>query len=161
MKDDNKNVWMIVGAVVVILIIVLAVRFKMKDVATDTPVDTTKDMTALESTEDSSTGNIPSTDSAGKQVTRSYASALIEFNGRRIQLNDVCAASPTNMTFKNNTSIMIDNRSATPRTFKLGSTYTVKGYGFKIINLSSTKLPQTYLMDCGTQQNVATILLQK
>lgn len=97
-------------------------------------------------------------------VSVSYEKALEVYTGKtRIQLmgDTVCQVSPTMATYKNGTSIMLDNRTAEARTVTLGTAYTVPAYGFKIVKLSSTTLPVTLLMDCGKQQNVATILLQK
>jgi len=56
---------------------------------------------------------------------------------------------------------MIDNRAPVARTVKVGSTFPIKAYGFKIVNLSSATLPATWYVDCDSSQNVATILIQK
>lgn len=102
---------------------------------------------------------------ASQPVSLSYQQALQTYTGSlRIQLSGdaFCQANPTNVMFKNGTSIMIDNRSANARTIRIGSTaYSLTGYGFKIVKLSSTVLPTTLVMDCGTQQNIARITLQK
>ncbi len=91
----------------------------------------------------------------------SYAQALIKYKDARIQLDMDCRANPSNATYKNNSSIMIDNRSDKVRTIKVGSTFSIKAYGFKIVNLSSATLPATWYVDCDSSQNVATILIQK
>ena len=102
---------------------------------------------------------------ASQPVTMSYQKALETYKDNlRLQLSgaDFCQVSPNNVMYKNGTSIMIDNRSAKTRNIKIGSTaYSIEGYGFKIVRLSSGTLPATLLMDCGTQQNIAKILLQK
>ncbi len=102
---------------------------------------------------------------ASQPVTMSYQKALENYKDNlRIQLSGTsfCQASPNNVMYKSGTSIMIDNRSAQTRNIKIGSaSYTIEGYGFKIVKLSSATLPTTLLMDCGTQQNIAKILLQK
>lgn len=102
---------------------------------------------------------------ASQPVTMSYQKALETYKGSlRLQLSgaDFCQVSPNNVMYKNGTSIMIDNRSSITRNIKIGSTsYSIPGYGFKIVRLSSATLPATLLMDCGTQQNIAKILLQK
>ena len=109
-------------------------------------------------TEDTSTGSV----NAGISTPSiSYANALIKYKDARIQLNAACQATPNNMTFKNGTSIMIDNRASVALTVKAGSVFTIKAYGFKIVKLSSATLPATWLVDCGTSQNVATLLIQK
>lgn len=102
---------------------------------------------------------------ASQPVTMSYQKALETYKDNlRLQLSgaDFCQVSPNNVMYKNGTSIMIDNRSAKTRSIKIGSTsYSIEGYGFKIVKLSSSTLPATLLMDCGTQQNIAKILLQR
>jgi len=102
---------------------------------------------------------------ANQPVTLSYENALKAYPGSlRIQLSGTsfCQANPTTVMYKNGTSIMVDNRAAMSRTIKIGVTpYTIEGYGFKIIKLSSSVLPTTLIMDCGTQQNIAKITLQK
>lgn len=108
--------------------------------------------------EDTSTGSVNASSPA---VTISYANALIKYKDARIQLNAACQTIPNNMTFKNGTNIMIDNRAPVALTVKVGSVFTIKAYGFKIVKLSSATLPATWLVDCGTSQNVATILIQK
>lgn len=92
----------------------------------------------------------------------SYQDALIKYADRRIQLDDACQAHPSNVTYKDNTGIMIDNRSAKTRTVKIGTTFTIKPYGFKIVVLPDTYLKsKTILVDCDQFQNVATILIQE
>ena len=91
----------------------------------------------------------------------SYQDAVVIYKDTRIQFDANCKATPNNVTFKNGTDIMIDNRAPVARTIKIDTNYTVGAYGFKIIKLSSATLPVTWLLDCDKSQNVATILLQK
>ena len=90
-----------------------------------------------------------------------YGQALLQYKDARIQLDQNCKANPTNLTFKNNTSVMIDNRANISRVVKVGSTFTIPAYGFEIVKLTSSSLPDTWYVDCGTSQNVATILIQR
>lgn len=90
-----------------------------------------------------------------------YAQALQIYKDVRIQLNQDCQATPNNVTHKNNTYIMIDNRADKARIVKVGSSFSVPAYGFQIVKLSSASLPATWYVDCGSSQNVATILIQK
>ena len=101
-------------------------------------------------------GNTPS---SGAVI--SYQNALAQFKDARIQLDNNCQATPNRMTFKNGSNIMIDNRSDKARTVKVGSTFTIDPWGFKIVRLVSSTLPATWYVDCGNSQNVATILIQK
>ncbi len=94
--------------------------------------------------------------------TISYGTALAKYADRRIQLDLDCQAHPNNVTYKDNTGIMIDNRSPKTRTVKIGSTFTIKPWSFKIVVLPDVYLKsKTLLVDCDQSQNVATILVQE
>lgn len=161
MENNNKVMWIIGGVIAIILIIVLVVVFSKKAVVVaPAPAE---DTSQVDGEEDVTTGSINAGVSGGA-ISLSYKDALVTYKDRRIQLNNqngLCQAVPNNVTYKNGTNIMIDNRSPNARTVKLGSTFTIKGYGFKIVNVSSSTLPATWLLDCGAQQNVATILIQR
>ena len=105
--------------------------------------------------------DIVSTNTTNTATPISYANALVKYKDARIQLDAGCQATPNVVTYKNNTNIMIDNRAAATRTVKVGSVFSVKGYGFKIVRLTSATLPATWYVDCDKFQNVATILIQK
>lgn len=95
-------------------------------------------------------------------VTLSYAEALQKYAGVRIQFDARCQASPNQITVKNGTSVMFDNRSGDARTIVVGAvTYSIAGYGFRIIPMNSRTLPATVRIDCGSAQNVAQIIIQK
>ena len=153
------------------MIIVLgwfAVSLFNKPVATDTEIITpaTETATSSKPVAKATTTAVKKTTVpvANQPVSLSYQNALELYkDNKRIQLSGdtFCQVSPNNVMYKNGTSIMVDNRSSQTRTIKIGTTYTIEGYGFKIIKLSSATLPVTLLMDCNNQQNVAKILLQK
>ncbi len=109
-------------------------------------------------TEDTSSGSVNATNPT---ASISYQNALVQYKDARIQLDKNCQATPNNMTFKNGTNIMIDNRSEKIRTIKVGSVFSIKPYGFKIVRLSSSTLPATWYVDCDKSQNVATLIIQK
>lgn len=154
MQKNKKIILAIVGLVVVALIVLMAVKNNKKPVeVAEIPIDSVEQVD--ESTEVGATVVKPKTNSI------SYQQALIKYKDQRIQLGQDCQATPTNVTYKNGTSIMIDNRSNVARTVKVGSSYKLNAWSFKIINLTSSTLPATWLVDCGAQQNVATILIQK
>ena len=94
----------------------------------------------------------------GLQVT---APVWLEFEGRRIQFDERCQVTPQNPTYKNGTSIMLDNRSANARTVVVGGTkYDLTAYGFRIVTLSSSSVPKELAVSCGSSGNVGKILLQ-
>ncbi len=144
---------------IVLVIIVASGAFFLFKAKTKAP---TTDDVIIEPIEDTSDGSQNSTGSTNApKTTMTYAQALATYADKRIQLDTTCQAHPNNVTYKNGTSIMIDNRSPQAVSVHIGATYAVKAYGFKIIKLTSATLPSTLLIDCGVSQNVATILLQK
>ncbi len=154
MQKNKNTILAIVGLVVVALIVLMVVKNNKKAVQ---PV-VVNDQPIEQVDEDTTTGAVvvkPAKNSI------SYQNALIKYKDHRIQLGQDCQATPTNVTYKNGTSIMIDNRSNVARTVKVGSNYTIAAWSFKIVNITSSTLPATWLVDCGAQQNVATILIQK
>lgn len=93
--------------------------------------------------------------------TKSYTEFVKEYEGRRIQFDERCQVTPQNPTYKNGTSIMLDNRSASARTFMVGGTrYDLVAYGYRVITLSSSSLPKELAVSCGSSGNVGKILLQ-
>jgi hypothetical protein len=119
-------------------------------------------------TEDISEGSIsavkPKSTTAvlGEVKLLPYHEALGLYTGRRVELAGNCQAVPNTMTFKNNTKIMIDNKSDMLKTLKIGkTTTTVKARGFKIMNLSSSKLPAKLALDCDASKAAASITLEK
>ena len=92
----------------------------------------------------------------------SYDAAVAQYKDRRIQLDPNCQAVPNTVTYKDNTGIMIDNRSSKARTVKVGTTFVIAPYGFKIVVLPDVYLKsRTVLVDCDQSQNVATVLIQE
>lgn len=166
MKNNNRGFWWAFGILAVILIVVIAVSMNKRAavVDTDNAADTsmTDDQNVLEATEDVTAGSVNAGASTPVPVL-SYQAALTKYATARIQLNASCQATPNNPTYKNGANIMLDNRSAQPRVIHLGSlgNVSIKAWGFKIVNLSSSLLPNAMAMDCGTQQNVAIITIQK
>lgn len=156
-KVDSKIAWTIVGTLAIVLIVVVLVcNTKTNKISQDVLDGNTADKTT-ESKEDT----VKPVATTKPVVKMSYANALNMYKDRRIQLNDACQAIPNTMTFKNGTTIMIDNRSKTARKLNINGAYTVGSYDYITVKLTSATLPKTILIDCGASQNVATILLQK
>jgi hypothetical protein len=157
MQKNKKTIWITVGVIVVIIIILIASRGNKKpEIVNELPINTNNTEVIQATPAKPAVKNVKNSAS-----TISYEDALVQYRDYRIQLNKDCQAIPNNVTYKNGTSIMIDNRSSVERDVRVGSNYTIPAWGFKIINLTSSTLPATWLVDCGAQQNVATILIQK
>lgn len=93
--------------------------------------------------------------------TKSYSDAVKEYEGRRIQFDERCQVVPQSPTYKNGTSVMLDNRSASARTVMVGGTkYDLSAFGYKVITLSGSGLPKELAVSCGSSGNVGRILLQ-
>ena len=157
----NKNIWIWVLVGVIIIGFALFYIFRNREVVPEAVV-VPIDSVAIEPESTLDTNNADST-SVGA-VSISYANALVKYANRRIQFNASCQVPilSTSVTYKDNTGIMLDNRSAVAHTIKIGTNYTVKAYGFRIVVLPDTYLKaKTILVDCDKQQNVATILVQE
>ncbi len=170
--NDNKSsnaVWWILGIIVVIVLIIVGVRAHEKSVANmaamnaaQTSGTTSGDTSAIVPTEDVSAGSVH----AGTTVATpgiTYQEALVDYQNARIQFDASCNATPANDTWKSGTNVMLDNRSANTLNLHLGTigNISIKPWGFKIVNLAGSPLPATVLIDCGANQNEATVLLQK
>lgn len=164
MEEKNKNMWMIGGLVLVLIAVIVFMSTQKNDTEDILEDQNTIAEEQVVVEDENITGEIDTEGqpevASSPAASLSYAQALIDYKGARLQLDKTCQASPDNMTFKNGASIMLDNRAPVSRTVKVGSTYTIKPYGFRIIKLSSSTVPVTYLVDCDKSQNVATILLQ-
>ncbi len=162
----NKALIWILVLIIAAGLIVWAVRSNRAGAPADgSPAGTENSQNggSLESTEDISAGSVNAPASGVAPVTLSYAQALQRYADKRIQFDTDCQAIPNRATFKNGTTIMLDNRSGQARTIHIGSLgdYSVKAWGFKIVTLSSGMLPNPAAVDCGTQENVAIITVQK
>jgi len=157
----NKNVWISILVVVVIIVFALFYFFRNREITPKVVIAPIDNVVV----EPESTLDISDTDSTKiGAVSISYANALVKYADRRIQFNASCQVPilNTSVTYKDNTGIMLDNRSAVAHTIKIGTNYTVKAYGFRIVVLPDTYLKaKTILVDCDKQQNVATILVQE
>ena len=164
----NKKALIGIVLIVVLGWFAMSMVNKPSDMGTNAPITETATTTSATTTVKAIPTTVKKTTPppASKPVSLSYQNALELYqDNKRIQISgaDFCQVSPNNVMYKNGTSIMLDNRSAITRTIKIGvgETYTIEGYGFRIVKLSSATLPATLLMDCGTQQNIAKILLQR
>lgn len=102
------------------------------------------------------------TKGATANQAQTYTKLTVEYKDRRIQFDMNCQAIPNNITYKNGTKVMFDNRSGDARIITVGGVkYNFAGYGYKILTLSSNTLPKTLLISCGAAVNVGQILLQR
>lgn len=150
MEKNKLQMWVLVAAAIIIAIILFFV-FGGKQMVNNQPT-----------TEPESVQDIDTQDTGIAASAISYNDALIKYAGRRIELDKDCHGYPASISYKDNVGIMIDNRSSMTRTVKVGTTFTIKPWGFKIVVLPDVYLvSKTLLVDCDGSQNVATILIQE
>ena len=149
----NKTLLWVVVAVVIVVIVVMARRSNTTPVASPT-------ITASTSISVSSAPK--ATPAQTNKPILSYQEALNKYGGTRFQFNSACQATPTHMVIKKGSAIMLDNRANVARTVSVGTTkYSLMPYGFRIVVPTSKTYPATMLIDCGAQQNVATLLIEQ
>ncbi len=153
----NNNIKVFSTVVVVVLLVLTAYFFITKDTMVSEEVNNAP----VATTTDTTIGYSPDAPGHTPVQAIAYADALKKYADKRLQVTPTCQITPNNVTYKNGTTIMIDNRSDKPKAMKVGSTFTIPAYGFKIVTLSSGTLPATFLIDCDKQQNAGTIILQK
>ncbi len=139
----------VVVGIIVLLAIVFFAMSKKKDVEEAPIVDNTTEGTDVE--------GVNEVDTSSPEKALTYQQALVKYKDKRIHFTADCQASPDRQVFNVGTTIMLDNRAPKSLTVKVGSTYTLGRYGFKIITLNTKG---TLLVDCGTSQNVATVIVQ-
>ncbi len=91
-----------------------------------------------------------------------YNQLVQQYRTARIQFGATCQATPTMASYKNGTSIMLDNHTNVAHTVSVGGTsYSLPTYGHQIITLTSATVPGTMTVNCDKSVNVATIRLSQ
>ncbi len=171
----NKKYFWIGGLVIIIIIAAIVLvnqSGSLKYGNSDEQILTqssTETMSQTESQTQSQTQTQSKTVVATKKVVKpaaaadtTYTDAIKQYEGRRFQINSSCQVTPFYVTYTNNTSVMLDNRSDSIKVVKFDATaYSVPAFGFKIVKISSKTLPHEISIDCGSRYNVGRILLQK
>ena len=160
-KSNKKNILIAIG-VIIIIVVSVVVFSKRGSRPTNTTVPANTDETVLDGLTAETPVKPATKPAVSNAVSMSYADALVKYKDYRIQLGEgsICTATPRNVTYKNGSTIMLDNRSAISRSVTVGGTYSIGAYDFALVKLASNKTPETFYVDCNNQQNVATILIQ-
>lgn len=162
--SKNKMLIIIVG-VVIIIIAVLSVIFIMKE--SDTA--TIQVVEVQEGLDDNATStpitNTNTNVGSGNQAAMTYQQALVRYQDLRLQIND-CVMLPSSVTYKNSTSVLIDNRGTQAvQVYFDKQVVKLSAYQFKIITLKSSLMPHQITVRCQTggvdHFNIGQILLQK
>lgn len=158
---NNKTwVWVLVAILLIVGILMVTGAKKNGDM-TGVNLENSGQTTDMDDTnmgEDTNADGVNESDAASAERALTYSQALKQYQGKTVQFDATCQANPDRQVFKTGTSIMLDNRSNVSRSVKLGSTYTLGAYGFRIVKLNTLG---TFNVDCGTSQNVATITVEK
>ena len=102
----------------------------------------------------------PSPTPAASTDNAMYNQLVQQYRNARIQFKANCQAAPTNVSFKNGASVLLDNRANEARTIVVGAnTYQLPAYGYQLVTLSSSTVPGTLSVSCGSSVNVSTIKL--
>ena len=149
------------GVALVVVAIVIVVGVYLNDTGYKTP-DTTSNDTATETSGTQSAGSNSTTNSATTSAL-TLDQALKIYANKRIQFNESCVPTPSYVTFKEGTKIMLQNGSSQTKNIYLdGQAYNIKAYSFVIVTLTTSyKLPHAIMVDCGTGKNNGTIFLQQ
>ncbi|HVZ11043.1 MAG TPA: hypothetical protein VG941_01300 [Candidatus Paceibacterota bacterium] len=154
----NKKLWWVIGAIIVVVIAVWAVRWNRSGKTEESPSPSPSLISEVP-VESPASGIGPSGSAAGSS---SYTNLVAQYKDARIQFDAHCQAIPATVSIKNGTKIMFDNRSGDTRFITInGVSYRFPGYGYWIIPLTSTALPKTLTLNCGSAVNVGTIMIQK
>jgi len=96
--------------------------------------------------------------STGSTNNQGYSQLVQQYRTAIIQFLQTCQATPNNSSFKNGTSIMLDNRSSKAHVVSIaGMSYNLPAYGYQVVSLTSATLPGTLLVNCDGLVSVSTI----
>lgn len=124
-------------------------------------VSSSTTLTETSSTSTLASSSSPATTAPAKPKTMSYTDAVNKYAGRRIQFDSNCVMTPATMSLRNNTDIMLDNRSPSPRSIFIDrKEHRISGYSYKIVTMRYSPLPHIFTVDCGTGRNTGTIVVQ-
>lgn len=91
----------------------------------------------------------------------SYTQAVVVFAKERIQFDENCKVTPDLLRVKSGKTTMFDNRSRDAVSFSLdGTDYVIPGYGFRLLQLSSSNPPHVAELDCGDGQGKGRIIVE-
>ena len=157
----NKVLW----AVIIVAVVVVGWMFfrggnNLYGPVTGTASPTVSPGTAPRTGTGAGTGVIP----GGTPVAlnpQNYSELVNQYEGRRIQFDERCQMRPVDVTFKNGTVVMFDNRSPQAKTIKIGSqSYNLPAYGYRLLTMNSQTVPLSLIVACDNTPNVGRILLQ-
>ncbi len=93
--------------------------------------------------------------------TLSYTQLVQLYANKRFQFDSSCNSQPSSMVLKNGSNILLDNRANETRVIVLnGASYTLPAYGYRVVTVSNSVLPQKIGVTCNGKVNSGMIDLQ-
>lgn len=161
-QDTSNTAWLTGGIVLllVVVIVVLSTRSpeKTEEVTIDTP-----EQSVIDTDQKSPVSYTkPAVTTVPVDPKLSYTEAVQAYGGNRIQFGENCLATPANAVFKNGSKIMLDNRANQSKVLTIADvSYTVGARDFVVAALSISGESESIMIDCGSMQNVATVVVQR
>ena len=150
-----KNNWIIIVIAIVIIGAIVWMRQGSPSGSNSYQTNTPKPTAVATST--AKVTPRPSVSASG----RSYDQLVKDYANTRVQFDAQCRATPTSLALKTGSQILLDNRSNQSRVVTVdGASYTLLPYGYQVVTVSSTSLPKTIGINCGSSVNVSSINLQ-
>lgn len=157
---DRTKLWYIIGVVIVLLVVAISLRRDEVPVIVEETVSPTASVVASVS----ATPKVvvkPRATPKPTPVLPTYNEVAGQYAGNRIQFDVYCQAFPVDNSFVDGTEVMLDNRSPDDRVVAIGGIqYGLPGYGWKVVKMTSTELPMTWAIDCGTAKSVGKIVVE-
>jgi hypothetical protein len=165
----RKKKWYIaIGSIVIIVLIVLAIIIHSKHVYFRSPViflpqpeqfiTTDKGQSISANQNSYSLTNLKEISGGVAVNEMSYQDALQIYQGRVVQLNPNCRASPVTISVPPKSVIMIGNQSQWQRSVIVGPrTYSIAPYDYV---LAAFNMPGAFAITCDSVQSVGIIAVQ-
>ncbi len=154
----KKNLKVVLGIAIVAIAGVAVGTLSKKDVAPVVPLEEAPKEEVVAAPTKVVTKK-PSSSSPVVVDNRSYTELINAYKGKTLQFGATCQVLKSTQVYKLGTDILLDNRTSSPVVIKIGgASYNLGAYGYKVVDLPNLG---EFAIDCGSQQNVATITVQK
>jgi hypothetical protein len=160
-EPKSFGMWIVAALVIIGIVIALtSINNKSTDeVETSSEDEMTTEEMATSSDVDVKTTSVTKLDA---DSALPYTSAFTKYAGRRIEFNSRCTMTPSSVSFKKGTKVMLDNRGSAVNTIVVGDQlYRIQGYNFSFITLSAESLPSTLVVSCGGNTRAGTVTVTK
>ena len=159
MENMSKNTKIALGAIVLVIIVAIIVRYGLgKKVVPETVIP--------EPIAEETTTVAPRPRGTKAVVTpepivdtRSYAELILAYKDRTIQFGKDCQVRASDQVYKLGGEVLLDNRNDFPVLITFGGiSYNLGGYGHQVVTLNSEG---KFMVECNANKNVVTVTVQK